>query len=252
MESLQIFNFHDNAVRTLIIDDTPYFVGKDVAAVLGYSNTRDALYKHLDEEDKNTVAIHDGNQGNPNTTVINESGVYSLVFGSKLPQAKEFKHWVTSDVLPTIRKHGAYMNDQTLERALTNPDFLIQLATQLKDEQEKRKKLEEDNEAMKPKALFADAVETSKDSILVGQLAKLICQNGTPIGQNRLFNRLREDGFLCRKGENYNMPTQISVEMGLMEIKERTINNPDGSVRITRTPKVTGKGQIYFINKYAE
>lgn len=248
MNELQSFNFRNNTVRTVLIDDTPYFVGKDVAIILGYSNPQKAVRDHVDDEDR-TVNESFTVNGTP-AILINESGLYSLVLSSKLPQAKEFKRWVTSEVLPAIRKHGAYMNEQTLERALTSPDFLIQLATQLKEEQEKRRKLESENETMKPKALFADAVETSKDSILIGQLAKMIRQNGHPIGQNRLFRRLREEGYLCSRGADYNMPSQKSMEMGLMEIKERTVNNPDGSVRTTRTPKITGKGQIYFMNRY--
>lgn len=248
MNELQSFNFRNNTVRTVLIDDTPYFVGKDVAIILGYSNPQKAVRDHVDDEDR-TVNDSFTVNGTP-AILINESGLYSLVLSSKLPQAKEFKRWVTSEVLPAIRKHGAYMNEQTLERALTSPDFLIQLATQLKEEQEKRRKLESENETMKPKALFADAVETSKDSILIGQLAKMIRQNGHPIGQNRLFRRLREEGYLCSRGADYNMPSQKSMEMGLMEIKERTVNNPDGSVRTTRTPKITGKGQIYFMNRY--
>lgn len=184
-------------------------------------------------------------------TVINESGVYALVFSSKLPKAKEFKHWVTSEVLPTIRKHGAYMTPETLEKALLNPDGMIKVLQALKEEQEKRKALEAQNEEMKPKALFAEAVSASKSSILIGDLAKIIKQNGHEIGQKRLFCWLRDNGWLIKqKGASWNMPTQKSMEMGLFEIKESTFQNPDGSVRITKTPKVTGKGQVFFINKF--
>lgn len=156
--NLQTWSYENSEIRTIEKDGEPWFVGKDVAAVLGYSNTRDALAKHVDDEDKNTVVIRDGIQGNPNTIVINESGLYSLVLSSKLPNAKKFKRWVTSVVLPSIRKHGAYMTDQTLEQALTSPDFLIQLATQLKEEKEQRKQLEAKVEQDKPKVLFADSV----------------------------------------------------------------------------------------------
>lgn len=248
MNEIQIFKSDSfGAVRTVEVNGTPYFVGKDVAEILGYSNTRDALAKHVDDEDKNTVAIHDG-IGNPNKTVINESGLYSLILSSKLPKAKEFKHWVTSEILPTIRKHGAYMTENTLEKALTSPDFLIQLATQLKEEQAQRKALEERVEADRPKVLFADAVETSQTSILVGDLAKLIKQNGVDIGQKRLFAWMRDNGYLIKSGSSTNMPTQRSMDMKLFEVKERSISNPDGSVRVTKTTKVTGKGQTYFIN----
>ena len=245
----QLFNFNGQQVRTVTINDEPYFVGKDVATILGYSNTRDALSHHVDDEDKG-VAKLDTLGGRQNQTIINESGLYSLILGSKLPTAKEFKHWVTSEVLPSIRKHGAYMTPQTIEKALLNPDTIINLATQLKKEQEQRKQLQEENEQMKPKALFADAVSTSNSSILIGQLAKILKQNGVEIGQNRLFKWMRTHGFLGKRGDSYNKPTQKAMNLGVFEVKERTVNNPDGSIRVTITTKVTGKGQQYFINKF--
>lgn len=242
MNELRLFNFENNQVRTLLINDEPWFVGKDVAEILGYSNPRDALSKHVDSEDKNSVAIHDGNKGNPNLTIINESGVYALVFGSKLQSAKKFKHWVTSEVLPTLRKTGSYATPQ-----LTGEELIAKALIEAKSVMERQNK--QINE-MKPKAIFADAVATSDTSILIGDLAKLIKQNGTDIGQKRLFERMRNDGYLIKKGTSKNMPTQMAMEKGLFEVKERTISNPDGSTRITRTTKVTGKGQIYFINKF--
>ena len=249
--NLQTWSYENSEIRTIEKDGEPWFVGKDVAAVLGYSNTRDALVKHVDDEDKNTVVIRDGIQGNPNTIVINESGLYSLILSSKLPNAKKFKRWVTSEVLPSIRKHGAYMTDQTLEQALTSPDFLIQLATQLKEEKEQRKQLEAKVEQDKPKVLFADSVSASKSSILVGELAKILKQNGVDTGQFRLFAWLRENGYLIkREGSDYNMPTQRSVEMGLFEVKQTIITHSDGHITTNKTPKVTGKGQVYFVNKF--
>ena len=246
MNELKIFeNPEFGKVRVVNINGEAWLVGKDVAETLGYSNTRDAIYKHVDDEDKNTVAIHDG-KGNPNQVVINESGLYSLVLSSKLPTAKKFKHWVTSEVLPSIRKHGAYMTEQTVEKALTSPDFLIQLATNLKKEQEARMKAEATLAEQKPKVLFADTVSGSKTSILVGQLARLVKQKGLDIGQNRLFKWLRDKGYLMK---NKNEPTQRSMDLKVMEVKERTVNNPDGSTRITRTPMITGKGQIYFVDR---
>lgn len=245
----KVFNYENKEIRTKIINEEIWFVGKDVAEILGYENTRDALLKHIDFEDKSTVAIHDGSQ-NRNLVVINESGLYSLVLSSKLPTAKPFKRWVTSEVLPSIRKYGAYMTDKTLEEALTNPDFLIQLATNLKEEKEKNKKLEEKIETDKPKVIFAEALEVSDKAILIGELAKILKQNGIDIGQNRLFEYLRKNGYLCNRGEQYNSPTQRALELKLFEIKTTTINNPDGSVRVTRTTKVTPKGQSYFINQF--
>lgn len=246
MNELKTFTSTEfGSVRTIEVNNEPYFVGKDVAEILGYSNTRDALSKHVDEEDKAAVAICDGSQ-NRNVTAINESGLYSLILSSKLPTAKKFKHWVTSEVLPSIRKHGVYATDELLN----NPDFAIKAFTALKEERERRKQLESKVEQDKPKVLFADAVETAQTSILVGDLAKLIKQNGVDIGQKRLFSYLRENGFLIKSGNSKNMPTQKAMDKGLFEVKERTINNPDGSVRITKTTKVTGKGQTYFINKF--
>lgn len=186
MNQPQLFNFHGQQVRTVIINSEPYFVGKDVATILGYHNASKALNDHVEAEDKlNNKSL--SSLGQRGGWLINESGLYALILSSKLPTAKEFKHWVTSEVLPAIHKHGAYMTPQTIEKALLNPDTIINLATQLKEEQQKRKQLQEENEVMKPKALFADAVATSKSAILVGQLAKILKQNGIEIGQNRLF-----------------------------------------------------------------
>ena len=250
MNEVQVFNFKDSEVRTLLINNEPYFVGKDVASILGYSNPRKALADHVDDEDKGVTKC-DTLGGVQELTVINESGLYSLVLSSKLPKAKEFKKWVTSEVLPSIRKHGAYMSADTLEKALTSPDFLIKLATELKNEKEKRAELENQNKQMKPKVVFADAVATSHTSILVGELAKILKQNGIDMGQKRLFAWLRENGYLIkRKGTDYNMPTQKAMDLGLFEIKEGSYVNGSGVNITTKTPKVTGKGQQYFINKF--
>lgn len=251
MTDLQIFNSPEfGAIRTIEKDGEPWFVGKDVAVVLGYGDTDQALRKHIDDEDKLTRRF-DGSGQNRQMTIINESGLYSLVLSSKLPTAKKFKRWVTNEVIPSIRKHGAYMTPETLEKVLLSPDTLMQLAQNLKDEQEKRKALEAQIESQKPAVLFTGAVETSKTSILIGELAKMLKQNGVNIGQNRLFEWLRQHGYLIkRNGTDYNMPTQRSMDMGLFEIKETTINNPDGSIKINKTSKVTGKGQVYFINLF--
>ena len=252
MTDLQIFNSPEfGAIRTIEKDGEPWFVGKDVAGALGYSKERNAIATHVDEEDKKDAPIQGDLGGTQSMTIINESGLYSLVLSSKLPTAKKFKRWVTNEVIPSIRKHGAYMTPETLEKVLLNPDTLMQLAQNLKDEQEKRKALEAQIENQKPAVLFTGAVETSKTSILIGELAKMLKQNGINIGPNRLFVWMRENGYLIkRKGTDYNMPTQRSMEMGLFEIKETAINNPDGSIRISKTPKVTGKGQVYFINLF--
>lgn len=249
MSNLQLFNFEGNRVRTLKINDEPYFVGKDVASILGYSNTRDALNKHVDSEDKNTVAIHDGiTRGNPNQVVINESGLYSLILSSKMPNARKFKHWVTSEVLPAIREHGAYMTDEKAFDVVNNKDGLASLLQQAAD-QLRAKDIQ--IEKMKPKALFADSVATSKSTVLIGELAKILRGNGVDIGATRLFRWMREHGYLInRKGSDWNMPTQRSMNLGLFKIKETTINHSNGTTSISKTPKVTGKGQQYFINKF--
>ena len=246
---LQVFNFEGSKVRTVTINNEPYFVGKDVANILGYKNTKDALLKHVDDEDKLGSRIATPAQ-NREMKVINESGLYSLVLSSKLPSAKKFKRWVTREVLPSIRKHGAYMTDEKIEEALLNPDTIIKLATELKKEREGRMLAEHQNVVNRPKVIFADAVSVSGTSILVGQLAKILRQNGVNIGRNRLFAWMRDNGYLGKFGDGYNLPTQKSMELGLMKIEERTINNPNGSTRVTITTKVTGKGQQYFINKF--
>ena len=248
---IEVFtNAEFGQVRTLTIDDEPYFVGKDVAIILGYAKPTDAVRKLVDEEDRG-ISKMETPSGIQEMTIINESGLYSLILSSKLPNAKRFKRWVTAEVLPSIRKHGAYMTDSTLEQALTSPDFLIKLATELKTEKEKRQALEVQAEENKPKVLFADAVSVSNTSILVGDLAKIIKQNGVDIGANRLFAWLRDNGYLIkRKGSDYNMPTQYSMKLGLFEVKETVITHSDGHTSISKTPKVTGKGQQYFVNKF--
>ena len=251
MTDLQIFNSPEfGAIRTIEKDGEPWFVGKDVAVVLGYGDTDQALRKHIDDEDKLTRRF-DGSGQNRQMTIINESGLYSLVLSSKLPTAKKFKRWVTSEVIPSIRKHGAYMTPDKLEEVLLKPDTLIQLAQNLKDEQEKRRALEVKVEEQKPKVLFAESVEAAKTSILIGELAKLLKQNGINIGQNRLFEWLRNNGYLIkRQGSDYNMPTPRAMELGLFEIKETTITHSDGHIHVSKTPKVTGKGQVYFVNLF--
>lgn len=247
MNELKNFSFEGRQIRALTIEGEPYFVGKDVAEVLGYSNSRKAIADHVDSEDKGVTKCYTLG-GTQQTTIINESGLYSLILSSKLPDAKKFKHWVTSKVLPTIRKHGAYMTDAKAAAIVTDKGSLADLLQQAA-EQLKRKDIQ--IEQMKPKALFADAVSTSDTPILVGELAKILHQNGVSMGQNRMFRWLRDNGYLIsKKGTSYNMPTQRAMELGLFKIKENAITHSDGHVTITKTPKVTGKGQVYFVNKF--
>ena len=249
MNELQVFkNQEFGSVRTLVINSEPWFVGKDVAEALGYKNTKDALAKHVDSEDKEILKSQNAtleNIPNRGVTVVNESGLYSLVLSSKLPSAKKFKRWVTSEVLPALRKTGQYQvkelsGQELMARALIEAQNVLAA---------KDKVIEE----MKPKVVFADAVATSHTSILVGELAKILKQNGIEMGQKRLFAWLREKGYLIkRQGTDYNMPTQKAMELGLFEIKEGSYVNGSGVNITTKTPKVTGKGQQYFINKFLQ
>lgn len=246
MNTPQIFNFEQKEVRTILVNDEPYFVGKDVASVLGYSNTKDALSRHVDLEDKMGSRITTSGQSRE-MTIINESGLYSLILKSKLPSARKFKRWVTSEVLPTIRKNGAYLTDQKAYEITHNPNSLADLLLQA-GEQLKQKDLV--IQEMLPKALFSDAVRGSVNSCLVKELATILKQNGINIGQNRLFIWLRENGYLCRDGRRKNQPTQRSMDLGIMDVREHVRTNSQGELVTKFTPLVTGKGQQYFINKF--
>ena len=245
--AIKIFNNAEfGEVRIFDKNGEPWFVGRDVCNILGYAKPENAVASHVDEDDKTTTLIQGtGSNYKSKVILINESGLYSLILSSKLPNAKRFKHWVTSEILPSIRKHGMYATDELIN----NPDVFIQVLQELKAERERKAALEAQAEVNRPKIIFADAVAASHNSILIGDLAKLIKQNGVDIGQKRLFEWLRNNGYLMKSGASYNLPTQKSMELKLFEIKERTINNPDGSIRTTKTTKVTGKGQQYFINK---
>lgn len=243
MNEVQLFNFENHEVRSLLLNNEPWFVGKDVAEALGYSKARNAIATHIDSEDKKDAPIQGTLGGVQEMTVINESGLYCLVLSSKLPSAKKFKRWVTSEVLPALRKTGQYQvkelsGQELMAKALIEAQSVLAA---------KDKQIEE----MKPKVVFADAVATSHTSILVGELAKILKQNGIDMGQKRLFAWLREKGYLIkRQGTDYNMPTQKAMELGLFEIKEGSYVNGSGVNITTKTPKVTGNGQQYFINKF--
>lgn len=248
MSDIQLFrNPEFGEVRILEENGEILFCGSDVAKALGYAVPRKALFDHCKGVLKRNTLTEGGVQ---EMSFIPESDLYRLVFSSKLPTAEKFTDWVTKEILPSIRRHGAYMTPDALEKALLSPDYLLKVVTALKDETDKRKALEAEAAMNKPKVLFSEAVASSHNSILIGDLAKLIRQNGVPVGQKRLFEILRQEGFLISRGEARNMPTQKAMEAGLMEIKETTIASPDGFTRVTKTPKITGKGQVYFINRY--
>ncbi|MBR2759675.1 MAG: phage antirepressor KilAC domain-containing protein [Solobacterium sp.] len=253
---LSIFNNQDfGSIRVTSINGDPWFVAVDVCRALEIGNSRMATDR-LDDDEKSTVSLTDtssnGVEQRREMIVVNEPGLYALVLGSRKPEAKAFKRWITHEVVPSIRKYGAYATETTIDNILNDPDFGIRLLSDLKAERQKVAVLKARNEEMRPKEIFADAVSASHTSILIGDLAKLIKQNGYDIGQKRLFQWLRDNDYLIKNGSSKNMPTQKAMDLGLFEVKERTINNPDGSIRVTKTTKVTGKGQVYFINKFIQ
>ena len=252
MNELSIFSYGQNEVRTVQVNGEPWFVAKDVCAVLELKDHRTSI-NLLDEDERHTVPVTDALGRNQDTYIVNEPGLYSLILRSRKPEAKTFKRWITHEVLPTIRKtNGVYLSQQKAEEILHDPDLIIGLAQQVKELRAKTEHQQKQIEADRPKTIFADAVSVAQTTILIGDLAKIIKQNGIEIGQKRLFERMRNEGFLIKNGSSKNMPTQRSMDLGLMQVKESTVNNPDGSVRITKTTKITGKGQLYFVNKFIE
>lgn len=249
--NLQVFeNPQFGKVRVQIIENDPWFCGKDVCEILGYAKPRNAIATHVVEEDARKQGVPT-NGGIQEMIFINESGLYSLIFGSTLPIAKEFKRWVTSEVLPSIRKNGFYGNPKTLADIIS-PQELRLYSQKMIEYCNKVIELESKVEEMKPKVAFADAVAVSDTTILVGEYAKILKPKGFDFGQNRLFKWYRNNGWMIKEGSSRNMPTQKAMELGLFEIKETTIAKPDGVVKITKTPKITGKGQIYFLNLFTK
>lgn len=248
MQDIKVFeNSEFGKVRVSVVDGEPLFCLSDVCNVIGISNSRN-VKSRLDIEDVRQMdTLTEG--GNQQVTFVTESGLYDVIIRSDSEKAKPFRRWVTTDVLPSIRKHGAYMTPETIEKTLTSPDFIIQLATQLKNEQEKRKQAEAKIEADKPKVLFSEAVEASKKSILIRELAKIITQNGYQIGEKQLYERLRKAGYLCSVGESRNQPSQAYMNMGLFEIKKRIVMDGSES-KVYNTTVVTPKGVRYFVDKF--
>ncbi len=255
MKELQIFkNESFGEVRVAGTPEQPLFCLMDVCKVLELR--QGDVVRRLSEGVVSTQPL-ETTGGLQQANFVNEDGLYDVVLDSRKPEAKRFRKWITSEVLPSIRKHGAYMTEDALEQALTSPDFLIKLATNLKEEKEARllaesraSELKELTTQQAPKVLFADAVATSNKTCLIGELAKILHQNGISIGQNRLFKWLRDNGYLCSRGDLYNQPTQKAMDLRLFVIKKTTITKPDGTVLVTTTTKVTGEGQIYFVNKF--
>ncbi len=254
--ALQVFNYEGQQLRTVEENGVAWFVAKDIADALGYSYWQPNLVAHVPEIWKGIKRINttsDKTTARPyqNMLCLTENGVYFFLGRSDKPKAIPYQMWIAGEVMPSIRKHGMYITPSKVEDILSNPDAFIEVLQAYKAERTKREALEAKVEEDRPKVIFADALEVSNESILIGNLAKILRQNGIEIGQNRLFNFLREEGYLIRcKGERWNMPTQDSLERGLFEVKTRVINNADGSSKVVRTTKVTPKGQMHFVNMF--
>lgn len=250
MQGLKIFEDKKfGKIRTVYQNEQILFIATDVCRALDISDTSKAASR-LDADEKGTTLIRTLG-GNQKLLVVNEYGLYNLVLASRKPEAKAFKRWITHEVIPAIRKHGGYLTPDKTEELLNDPDLIIQLATNLKEERAARSQVEQQLAVAKPKVLFADAVAASDSTILIGDLAKIIKQNGHAVGQQRMFKWLREHGYLIKRmGADYNSPTQKAMELGLFKIKETAITHSDGHVTVSKTVKVTGKGQQYFIAKF--
>lgn len=259
MNALKIFTHEAfGSVRAVERDGQPWFVAKDVAERLGYSNPQKAVRDHCKNpcaagvNESFTLENPASYMLDPQTTLISQSDVLRLIVRSTLPGAERFERWIFEEVLPSILKHGGYLTPDKIEEALLNPDTIIRLATDLKEERAQRQALEARAEADRPKVVFAESIEVARTSILVGEMAKLIKQaTGHDIGQNRFFEWLRDRGYLHKSGSQRNMPTQRSIDAEWMEVKEGTRIGSSGECHITRTTKITGRGQIYFVNLFA-
>jgi len=236
----------------ITLEQKQYFGATESAALLGYSNTHDALNRHTRKDGVVFHEVIDNVGRKQNKKFISEGNLYRLITRSKLPEAEKFETWVFDEVIPTIRKHGAYATPQTIETILDNPDFGIQLLTNLKEERSKRQAAEQQIEEQRPKVVFAEAYEVSDDTITVKEMANLLKQKGIDTGEQRLYRWFRENGYVCSRGSYYNLPTQRALDMGLFQIKKGVRTGTGGALRQTRTTKVTGKGQVYFVNKFIE
>lgn len=245
MNDIQMFtNDEFGTIRVADNNGEPWFVAKDVCDALGINKYRDAVSR-LDADERESVVV-DTLGGKQEVSAVSEPGFYKLVMKSRKPEAKAFQRWVTHEVLPSIRKQGGYMTaraDETPEQIMARA---LMLAKDTMDRQQR------EIAVLRPKALFADAVAASDGTCLIGELAKMMRQNGVHVGQNRLFEWLRRDGFLGKTGSNYNVPTQMAMERGLFRIKETAVTHSDGHVTVNRTPKATGRGQRYFIDRYCK
>lgn len=243
------FDFEGHEVRVVSHEGEPWFVAADVGRVLQLTNVRASLaLLEPDERGVNSVYTRGGRQ---RVSVVSEAGLFSLILRSRRPEARKFQRWLTHEVLPSIRTHGVYATEQTVEAMLADPSAMIRVLEELRSEREARAEVEAAREADAPKVVFADAVAASEDTVTVGELAKILCANGVPVGQNRLFAWLRADGFLSRRpGRDWNVPTQRAVERGLLRLQETAITRPSGRVLLRTTVGVTGRGQRFFVDRY--
>ena len=249
VNELQVFSYEGNEVRTVQQGRETWWVLRDVCDILEIGNSGNVAAR-LDEDEKGIHTV-DTLGGKQELTIISESGLYSTILLSRKPEAKKFKRWITHEVLPAIHKHGAYVTSAKLEEMISDPAAWIKLLSALKDERDAKERLQLEAAQNEPKVVFANAVSVSSGTILIGELAKILKGNGIEIGQNRLFEKLRQEGYLIkRQGTDYNAPTQRAMELGLFRVKETAITHSDGHVTISKTTKVTGKGQQYFINLF--
>lgn len=246
MNGLQLFAYQDKRLRVVNECGEPWFVARDVCEILGIDTSQT---RRLDDDEKGMRSIQTLG-GEQLMVCVNEPGLYNLILGSRKPEARAFKRWITHEVIPSIRKYGIYATPQTVEAMIQDPDTMIRVLQELKAERERRQALERKVEQDKPRVLFSQAVEASDTSILIGDLAKILRQNGINVGQNRLFQWMRDNGYLIKSGSSRNMPTQYSMDRGWFEIQERVIQVPNGEPKVRTTTRVTGKGQLYFINRF--
>ena len=250
MNELQVFSYEGKEIRTVQRSNEPWWVLKDVCEALELT-TPARVAERLEDDEVSLTHLIDSIGRQQETLIISESGLYNVILRSDKPDARKFKRWVTHEVLPSISRHGAYLTTEKLEEVMNDPDAWIKVLTALKEERQAKELLKLQVSNDRPKVIFANAVSVSDGTILIGELAKILKGNGIEVGQNRLFEKLRRDGFLIRrKAPDYNTPTQKAMELGLFRVKETAITHPDGHVTISKTTKVTGKGQQYFVNYF--
>ena len=246
---LQVFSYNSNAIRVLIREKNPWWIAKDVCDVLEIKNSRQALTR-LDDDEKDTVIINDGTPGNPAMAVINEPGLYTLVLSSRKPEAREFKRWITHEVIPSIRKHGMYATSEMIDQMLADPETMIRTLKALQEERQQRKALEEKIIIDSPYTNLGKGISNNDNDILMRDMAKILTQNGINIGQNRLFEWMRDNGYVIKYGNSRNAPTQYASERGWLRLVEREVPLGDGRVKLYKSSVVTGKGQVYFLNRF--